>query len=220
MTTATVSRSSALRLIVQRAGTRHLAPLGFVADGTRSWVRRTGELGHVIALTSRSHRYQVQWGVVSPEASPILFGSWAAGAREYDVAASVLTGSPGSLRHPAGCPSFRLDPEVETTLIDDVVETLPADLVLCASWLEPLQTRQDLRTFLLANRDDKDRRGFVVPAHLPLKLFTAATLAVLDDDPAADGLEAEARAALAPFADEITTSRLLRLAQLTARTRR
>lgn len=216
MTTETLSRSRALRRIIRDAVTPNLVPLGFVADGTRSWVRRTSELGQVIALTSRNHSYRVQWGVVSPEASSILYGSWAAGVRQFDVAASVMTGSPSGLRQPASCPYFRLDPEVAPAVIDDVIESLPADLVSTADWLEPLQTRQDLRTYLLSNRDDKDRRGFLVPTNLPLKLFTAATLAALDGDPEAARLEVEARAAMAPWTGEATASRLVRLSNLRA----
>lgn len=212
MSTETLSRSNALRRIIQGAVTPYLVPLGFVADGSRSWVRRTSELGHVIALTSRYHRFHVQWSVVSPEASPVLYGSWSEGARTYDVAASVVTGTPSSLRHPASCPSFKLDPEVDTSVVDDVIENLPADILLCSDWLEPLQTRRDVWTYLLSNRDEKDRRGFIVPTNLPLKLFTAATLAALDNAPEAAGLEAEARAALADLTDEINTSQLQRLA--------
>ena len=57
-------------------------------------------------------------------------------------------------------------------------------------------------------------RGFIVPASLPLKLFTAATLAVLDGDVEAKNLIDEATTALNSSRGEITRSRLERLTSL------
>lgn len=214
MTDETFPRSSALRRIIRGAVTPSLVPRGFVLDGSRSWLRRTGELGHVIALTSRNGLFHVQWGVVCPEATPVLHGSWAAKARKFDVAASLMTGTSGALHRPPSCPFFRLGDVVASDVIDDVTSTLPADLDYCADWLEPLKTREDLRRFLLENREKKDRRGFIVPMNLPLKLFTAATLAVLDRDAEAKALVDAATTALKPFRGEITRSQLQRLADL------
>ena len=214
MLAETFPRSGALRRIIRGAVTPSLVPRGFALDGSRSWLRRTGELGHVIALTSRYGLFRVQWGVVCPEATPVLHGPWAATARTFDVAASVLTGTSDGLHRPSSCPPFRLDQEVASAVIDDVVAALPADLNYCADWLEPLRTRQDLRRFLLSSRDETDRRGFIVPANLPLKLFTAATLAVLDGHVEAKNLIDEAVLALSSSQGEITRSRLERLAAL------
>jgi hypothetical protein len=57
----------------------------------------------------------------------------------------------------------------------------------------------------------KDRRAFVVPANLPLKLYTAAVLAVVDRDSEAVALVAEAEEALQRFSGALTKERINRL---------
>ena len=80
-----------------------------------------------------------------------------------------------------------------------------------AKWMNQFETRADVRTYLLANRDRTDRREFLIPAKLPLKLFTAAALAIVDRDPEGCSLIAEAEAEMAPLKGEITDGRLARL---------
>jgi hypothetical protein len=82
--------------------------------------------------------------------------------------------------------------------------------------LRRFRTRRQVRDHLLANREPTDRRDFVIPSKLPLKLFTAAALAVIDQDPSAKGLVAEATDALSRYKDKLTSGRLDRLSSALA----
>jgi hypothetical protein len=213
VTTEFLSRNVALRRILSEGIDAVLVPDGFEARGRRAWLRQTSELQHVIGLESRYGTFRVQWGVVSPEAIPYL---WGTPAKEGDVAWSAMTGTPSGIRHPATCEWFRVDDPVAVEEVQRIAGGLSADLRRVEEYLRPFTTRQELREYLLANRDPKDRRGFVVPMNLPLKLFTAAALAVIDHDPEADGLIAEAEQAMAGYKDDLTRARLDRLKAGTA----
>lgn len=73
------------------------------------------------------------------------------------------------------------------------------------------KTRREVWTYLLENRDPTDRRDFVVPADLPLKLLTAAAFAAVDGDRMACDLLPEAEQAMAKFRDSLTVRRIRRL---------
>jgi hypothetical protein len=96
------------------------------------------------------------------------------------------------------------------------VQGVREDLAVVEGWTRSFRSRAAIRTYLLENRDRTDRRAFVIPAKLPLKLFTAAALAVADRDPSAFDLVREAEVALAPFTGEITSGRLARLSLMAA----
>lgn len=208
MTSESLSRNMALRRILPDGIDAVLAPAGFGPRGRRAWLRQTSELQHVIGLESRYGTFRVQWGVVSPEAVPYL---WGTPAKEGDVAWSAMTGSPGDISHPAACQSFRLEDPVPAEEVQRITAGLSADLRRVEEYLRAFTTRRELRDYLLANRDPNDHRGFVIPASLPLKLFTAAVLAVIDRDAEASGLIAEAEQALAPYKDDLTRAQLDRL---------
>jgi hypothetical protein len=187
-----------------------LAVAGFARQGRRlSWLRRTPQLSHVVSLDGRRGSYVTQWGVGCDQAAAVL---WDTEADATDVRWAVMTGSPSGIRHPSPGGSFTPADEASAEQARAVAEAM----TLIEEYLRPFQTRRDLRLYLLANRHPKDRRGFVVPANLPLKLLVAATLAVLDDDLSAATLIAEAEAALAPFRDSLSPGRVARLKALAA----
>lgn len=181
-----------------------LLPADFVREDRLRWRRRTSELEHVLEVLQRRGTYDVQWGVVSPEVIRLVWGTEPRG----DVGDAAMTGSPSSIQHPAKAQSFRLDlPDDATVIATDVAE----DIRIVERWLRPFQTRADLRRYLLLNRDRKDNREFLVPANLPLKLYVAAALAVIDRAADACGLVEEASAELAAFGDAINNARLAAL---------
>ena len=55
----------------------------------------------------------------------------------------------------------------------------------------------------MLNRDRKDRRGFVVPVNLPLKLYTAAALAVVDRAKESCSLVSEAESEFLSFNEKV-----------------
>ena len=63
----------------------------------------------------------------------------------------------------------------------------------------------------MLNRDRKDPRGFIFPVNLPVKVYVAAALAVVDRSPEAHALLDEAATEFARFDDEINNGRLARL---------
>jgi hypothetical protein len=210
MTERSLSRTAALRKIVTEGIEAVLAPAGFDPAGKLAWVRQTPELQHVIALLSRRGVYDVQWGIVSPGAAPVLWGAEAAGG---DVGAAIVSGTPGTIHHPPACQSFRLDTTVSADEVERLASGVATDLRRVEERLRAFSTRNEVRSYLLLNREPKDRRDFVIPANLPLKLFTAATLAVLDRAADAAELVAEAEQAMAPYKDDLSVNRLRRLRQ-------
>ncbi len=122
--------------------------------------------------------------------------------------------STSSIRHPARAQSF----DAATLAVDSasIVAGLREDLAVVEEWTTAFVSRAAVRSYLLENRDPTDRRAFVIPSKLPLKLFTAAALAVADRDPVECALVKEAEAALAPFKGEIASSRLRRLRLMAA----
>ncbi|HXH80274.1 hypothetical protein [Nocardioides sp.] len=208
MSEVDLSRAAALRKIEADGIESVLLPAGFERTSNRSWCRRTPELQHVIALLSRRGRFDVQWGVVSPEAVPVL---WGTDFRDGDVGAALMSGTPGTIHHPPECQSFRLDAATSADDAEQVASGVAADLGRVEARLRAFSSRKEVRSYLLLNRDPTDRRDFVIPANLPLKLFSAATLAVIDSDPAAAELISEAEDAMAPFKDDLSVARLQRL---------
>jgi hypothetical protein len=179
----------------------------FGKAGRLTWVRDTPELQHVIAFLDRRGGYHVQWGIVSPETTPIM---WGEEGKSGDVGSAVLSGTPSSIRQPAPGASFRFETANDPAVVDAIAAAVEEELRLTANWMRDLQTRRELRDYLLANRDKKDPRGFVIPTNLPLKLFTAAALAAVDRDPLALELLPDVEAHLSSFGGPMT-SRLVRL---------
>ncbi|MDP9886080.1 hypothetical protein J2W21_003605 [Sinomonas atrocyanea] len=200
--------AEALRRIVADGIEAILRPAGFEPCAKLAWIRGAGELQHVVALLVRRGMYDVQWGVVSPEAVPFL---WGRPAQRGDVGDAVLSGTPGTVHHPPAAQSFRLEPTVRLGAVSKISAGLSVDMGRVEQRLSGFSSRRELRTYLMANRDAKDRRDFVIPANLPLKLFVATALAIIDGDQMACGLLAETEHAMAPYKDEISTGRLERL---------
>lgn len=208
MTTEFLSRNVALRRILSDGIDAVLVPAGFERRGRRAWLRQTSELQHVIALDLHHGAFAVQWGVVSPEVVPYLWGN---AGKEGDVAWSAMTSWASDIMQHPSCWSFRLDEAVPGEEIERITASLSADLELVERYLRPFSTRRELRAYLMANRDQSDSRGFLIPSGLPLKLFTAAALAVVDRDPDARELIADTEHAMAPYRDDLTRARLDRL---------
>ncbi|WP_236795276.1 hypothetical protein [Amycolatopsis sp. GM8] len=208
MTEVDLSRAAALRKVTAEGIEAVLLPAGFESASKHAWLRRTPELHHVVALLSRRGMYDIQWGVVSPEAAPFL---WGVEAKHGDVGAAIMSGTPGTIHHPPECQSFRLGNTVSLDDVERIASGVATDLRRVEQRLRVFSTRGDVRASLLLNRELKDRRDFVVPANLPLKLFTAATLAVIDLDPGAGELVAEAEQAMVRYRDELSVARLRRL---------
>ncbi len=187
---------------------RVLLAAGFARSAALSWTRPTAELRHIIAILGRRGLYDVQWGVASPEVVPIL---WGRPYRAGDVGDSVMSGTPGTIRHPAACQSFRLGDANDATVVGEVSTRIARDMEVVQKRLTDFGTRRELRTYLMLNRERKDRRDFVIPAAFPLKLLTAAALACVDHDPSTATLVAETESAMSRFTDELSLARLARL---------
>ncbi len=206
------AQADGLRQVLASGLEEPLAPLGFVASrDRRTWVRETGELCQVIAVWKRRESFTTQWGIVCPELVDVM---WGVPYKAFDVGQSIVTGTPSSIRHPAQAQSFAAATLETVAGAAGVAAGVREDVAVVTEWMDPLQTRRALREYLLANRDATDRRAFVVPANLPLKLLTAAGLAVVDGDPASWGLLAEAEAASAPITGDVTRRRFARLHQM------
>jgi hypothetical protein len=194
-------------MVAKVGGDAVLLPAGFVRGRGMNWIRREAELSHVINLSAPRGTYFVQWGVLAEGAAPIV---WGHADRPDDVADALMAGTPSSIRHPAACSGFRLNDVNEREEVQRTAAALALDMGVVAERLRSFHTRRDLRLYLMSNRQRTDRRDFVIPAKLPLKLFHAATLAVLDGAPEAADLVAEAMSEMSS-SDDTAQSRGERL---------
>jgi hypothetical protein len=208
MTAELLDRRASLRRIIAGGIETALDPAGFEKAGRLSWIRRGVELQHVVALLDRRGRYIVQWGVVSPETIPIIWGRPGVGG---DVGDAVMSGTPSSIRHPAPGGWFALDTTNDAEAVDRIAKAVFEDMLLVEERLGAFGTRRSVREYLLANRDRKDPRDFVIPSNLPLKLFTAAVLAIVDRDPVAYELMSDVEAEMSRFRNKLALSRMKRL---------
>lgn len=197
-----------LDIIVSEGIETVLVNAGFKRARKFTWTRDTNELVHVVALSKRRDTYGVQWGIVSEEATRFL---WGQSPKRIDVGDSVMSGTPASIRHPAPFQTFQLESINDPERIQTLVSSISADMHVVEVRMACFQTRHELKSYLLENRNAKDRRDFVIPANLPLKLYTAAVLAVIDQDSDAVNLVEEADAGLSKFRDRINRERIARL---------
>ena len=205
-----ISEALAIRRVEADAFDAVLGPQGFSRVARKhTWVRGTLELFHVVSILHRRRQYDVQWGVVSPEAAELL---WGKPADPTDVGQSSMSGTPGSIRHPALGQSWTLDEGTDGGL-QRIIEAVRADLQVVAERLKAFERRRDLVTYLLQNRDRIDQRDFVIPANLPLKLVTATALALADHDKQACDLLPDVDREMARFQDKLSTERLTRVRQ-------
>lgn len=197
-----------MRRIVKDAFDAVLKPEGFVRVGQRrTWTRQTTELVHIVTILHRHNQYDIQWGVFSAEAVEVLFG---VSADPTDVGQSVMSGTPGTIRHPALGQSWNLT-GVDEDALQVLIGSIRDNLQIVQKHLRSFERRIDVRAHLLENRDPMDRRDFLIPASLPLKLLTAATLAVADQDKEACVLIPEVDHELSRFQGPISRQRVVRL---------
>lgn len=201
-----LNRSQALRRVAKQGGDEVLLPAGFVRGRGMNWVRRGTELSHVINLSAPRGTYFVQWGVLAAGSAPIV---WGRSDHQDDVGDALMSGTPSNIRHPPACSGFRLNDVNDPEEIERTATALAIDLQVVEERLREFRTRRDLLTYLMANRERTDRRDFVIPANLPLKLIHAATLAVLDGAPEAAALVAEAAGEMS--SGELSQARVKRL---------
>jgi hypothetical protein len=200
---------SALSRIVAEGFEAVLLPAGFESTQRKlTWARPSRELHHIVTVLRKRQLYDVQWGVFATGAAEII---WGVPSDPSDVGQAVLSGTPGTIRHPAPGQSWRLDSSTDQAATEAIADAVRSDMQVVASRLAAFETRHDVRTYLLLNRDPIDRRDFVIPANLPLKLLTAATLAVLDRDKAVCDLVSEVEAQWTRYPSESTKGRLTRL---------
>jgi hypothetical protein len=196
-----------LRIITSDGFGLALTPAGFTPFRRgRTWIREANEIQHLVSLEKSPSGYQVQWGLMCREVVPLLWGF--AAARPH-VGHSIVTGHSTGPCKAARVPWFS-SAELQSSA-PQIAEKLREDLVELAGWLDEFQTRADVRAYLLQNRDATDRREFLIPAKLALKLLTAAALALADESPDACQLVADAVHELRSFGGEITAGRLARL---------
>lgn len=183
---------------------------GFHRVGRSScWTRKTPELTHLVAFETRSGTVRTHWGVSCAEVMADLWPQVPSGA-EHDPAYSVMTGWLD--RVPGATASLVIEPSDA-----EGVASLARDLRRAAMWLARFERRHELVAYLLEVRDDKDRRGFVVPANLPLKLTCCAFLLAADGSGEAADLAAGALARMSPVTsrDQVSSHRRKRLKALT-----
>jgi hypothetical protein len=162
----------------------------------------------VLTVLRRRQFYDVQWGITVSGASELL---WGARSDVSDVAQAVMSGTPGSIRHPAPGQSWNLDEAVDVATLSTIVDAVRSDIQVVVDRLSVFKTPRDIRVYLLLNRDPVDDRDFVIPANLPLKLLTAATLAAIDRDRDVCDLMPEVEAQMKNFHDALSQARLNRL---------
>ena len=152
-----------------------LGSFGFEPEGLPGGPGNGG-LQHVVALLSRRGTYDVQWGIVNPEATPFFWGGptnwrrWASHRQRHaQLAIPASSGVPIISDLNEGLAS--------ADAVQVIVAGLSAHLSRVEARLRAFTTRREVRDYLLVNREPKDRRDFAIPGNLPLQLLTAATLA-------------------------------------------
>lgn len=180
--------------LAERIVKAHVAPplakCGFHRLGRSSvWVRDVSELRHLLRFEVRRATVSVQWGVLSEAVLPALWDQLPPGATD-DVAFSAMTGwlngVPGTV-----CPVA-----VDLGGADEPLLALSDDLATAGDWLAQFSVRLDLVHYLLAEDEPKDRRGFLIPTSLPLKLTTCAFLLDADRSREAGAVAARALSAM------------------------
>jgi hypothetical protein len=148
----------AIRLIAKDGFDAVLKPAGFARVGrTHTWTRRTPELIHIVTILHRRSQYDIQWGVFSPEAVEVL---WGQPADPTDVGQSVMSGTPGTIRHPARGQSWTLEWQDQGEL-QSLIHAIRDDLEVVQKHLRSFERRVDVRMHLLQNRDPMDNRDFL-----------------------------------------------------------
>jgi hypothetical protein len=166
---------------------------GFRRKGrSGTWLRQANTLVHIVNFEQRAERLLTQWGVLDPALIPMLWPEQPADASER-VAYSFMTGwlerLPGTALQ---TPPLQGGPELQL---------IREDLRVAARWLSTFAQRRAACEYLLAEQKPTDRRGFIVPSMLPLKLTTCAFLSAVSGESSAAALAHKALTATEIFGD-------------------
>jgi hypothetical protein len=188
------------RSLIQRFVGESLADNAFARAGRSSvWRRETEQLVHLVRLEVSRGAALIQWGVMSEVLIDSLWcespdkALWDVG---YSAMTGWLSGIPGTAL-PVAVPIAEQVGEAESTL-----HALSDDVSIAAAWLAGFVRRSDLVSFLMAVDAPKDRRGFLIPTNLPLKLTTCAFLLAADNSASAMAMAKRALNELRPLIDE------------------
>jgi hypothetical protein len=133
-----------------------------------------------------------------------------------DISYNIMAGLPSDVLRATLGNGWSFTEATTNPEVLDIVNAIKSDLIAIAKWLERFDTRRGLWSYLLANRDPVDHREFTVPALLPMKLATAAALALSGNDQDGCALMPEVRSAMKGFRDKQSKERLQRLEQAAA----
>lgn len=196
------------RGLLSRSVTEAVAPLGFKQVRATSWVREQDGLHRVIGIATYHGRRSVQWGVVVPEAVPVI---WGREAKYGDVAWSVVSGETADVVETPHSGAFVLPDGVEEREVHERCEAVAADAAAVARWLGRFATTGDVTDFVLGDPHEGVVRPLVIPGSLAMRLFTGAVLSALRGDPGAPALLARTEVAFEPFQDSESRAQLQRL---------
>ena len=196
------------RGLVSRTVTEAVAPLGFKKIRATSWVREQDGLHHVIAVATYLGRRSLQWGVVVPEAVPVV---WGREAKYGDVAWSVVSGETADVIETPRSGAFVLPDGAEEQEVRERSEAVAADAAAVARWLGRFGTTGDVRDFVLGAPHEGVVRPLVVPGSPTMRLFTGAVLSAIRGDPDALALMARTESALELFQDSESRAQMGRL---------
>jgi hypothetical protein len=170
------------------------------------WSRQRGEVQHAVALLRRRGSVLIQWAVIVPEATPLI---WGVPHPPDDIGYHVLTGSPGDIQHPAAASSFDTSELKSAARYAAIAEGVREDIRLMDEFMARFETRSDVRELLL-EAARVGVRGFS-RSMKGLLVMNAAVLAILDRDPSRYELVEQAVEGLQRFPGSVAEGRIARL---------
>src|SRR5579883_2693204 len=123
--TSPLPRQASLARIISEGIEPVLLGAKFKRAGKMTWARDAQELVQVVSLLARRESYVLQWGVACTGAPEYL---WGHPPKALDVGYAVVSGTAGSIRHPAACQMFQLQSENELERINEIVGAIGKDV--------------------------------------------------------------------------------------------
>jgi hypothetical protein len=183
-----------------------LSPFGFArVDRRQVWMRSVGDLAHAVSLEWSRGSWGVRWDVVHPSVGELLHGKH---IEPHDVAYSgFITGWAQPSLGPDVIAHFKpADVQDNNASLMDGVGRGAAQV---AGWTNDFATARSIIEYLIQDPGQKlvDPR-VVIPVNWPLRLYTAAALAVVEGE--SDGTDLADRAAETLAATDPRIDRLRR----------